>query len=102
MLKFKHVRISMVAFAVAAAMCTVGVSCIEQMQRQRHDQLITHGYPPAYADGFADGWSSGQQAAGALYAAFAKDVHRYLGDAEYKTGWDDGFQNGHGQFASIR
>lgn len=57
-----------------------------------HDNLIDQGYPPAYADGFHQGCSSGHQAAGAITGGFKKDVPRYLGDAQYSTGWDDGFR----------
>ena len=57
-----------------------------------HEQLINQGYPPAYADGFQDGCSSGRQAAGVMAGDFRKDVPRYLHNRQYETGWDDGFR----------
>jgi len=56
-----------------------------------HEQLLAAGYPPAFADGFQDGCSSGRQAAGAISGEFRKDVPRFLADATYATGWSDGF-----------
>ena len=60
-----------------------------------HEQLINQGYPPAYADGFQDGCSSGRQAAGVMAGDFRKDVPRYLHNPQYETGWDDGFRQCH-------
>lgn len=57
-----------------------------------HDQMVNRGYPPAYADGYQDGCSSGRQAAGLMVCDFHKDVPRYLHDRQYETGWDDGFR----------
>ena len=57
-----------------------------------HEQLLAQGYPPAFADGFSDGCSSGRQAAGFMTGAFKKDVPRYLKDANYAEGWSDGFR----------
>lgn len=57
-----------------------------------HDYLIAQGYPPAFADGFQAGCSSGREAAGAISGGFSKDVPRYLADNRYSTGWDDGFR----------
>ncbi|WP_347902116.1 hypothetical protein [Pseudomonas purpurea] len=57
-----------------------------------HEDLIAKGYPPAFADGFDDGCSSGRQAAGAITGGFKKDVPRYLKDAQYAEGWSDGFR----------
>jgi len=37
-----------------------------------HEDLIAKGYPPAFADGFDDGCSSGRQAAGAITGEFRK------------------------------
>ena len=54
--------------------------------------LIARGFPPAFADGFDDGCSSGRQAAGAITGQFRKDVPRYLKDAHYAEGWSDGFR----------
>lgn len=50
------------------------------------------GFPPAYADGFEDGCSSGRQAAGVPAGDFRKNVPRYLQERQYESGWDDGFR----------
>lgn len=55
------------------------------------EQLLAQGYPAAFADGFQAGCSSGREAAGAT-GHFGKDVPRYLAQAEYAQGWDDGFR----------
>ena len=60
-----------------------------------HEQMLDHGYPPAYADGFQDGCSSGRQAAGLMVGDFRKDVPRYLHNRQYESGWDDGFRQCH-------
>ena len=57
-----------------------------------HQDLLAKGYPPAFADGFDDGCSSGRQAAGVITGAFRKDVPRYLKDQQYAEGWVDGFR----------
>lgn len=57
-----------------------------------HEHLIQQGYPPAFADGFQDGCSSGRQAAGVISGEFKKDVPRYLKNRQYESGWDDGFR----------
>ncbi|MCO7555026.1 hypothetical protein [Metapseudomonas otitidis] len=57
-----------------------------------HDYLVAQGYPPAFADGYQDGCSSGRQAAGAITGEFRKDVPRYLRDRTYAEGWGDGFE----------
>ena len=54
--------------------------------------LLAKGYPPAFADGFDDGCSSGRQAAGVITGEFKKNVPRYLKDSTYAQGWDDGFR----------
>ncbi|WPN46530.1 MULTISPECIES: hypothetical protein [unclassified Pseudomonas] len=56
-----------------------------------HDDLLAKGYPPAFADGFDDGCSSGRQAAGSISGEFRKNVPRYLKDPLYAEGWSDGF-----------
>ncbi|KXG79285.1 hypothetical protein N5I28_15970 [Pseudomonas mosselii] len=60
-----------------------------------HEQMVNQGYPPAYADGFQDGCSSGRQAAGLMAGDFRKDVPRYLHNRQYESGWDDGFRQCH-------
>lgn len=57
-----------------------------------HEHLVAQGYPPAFADGFDDGCSSGRQAAGVISGEFRKNVPRYLKDAQYAQGWTDGFR----------
>ncbi|KQW18657.1 hypothetical protein MRBLPD1_001951 [Pseudomonas brassicacearum] len=57
-----------------------------------HEDLIARGYPPAFADGYDDGCSSGRQAAGVITGQFRKDVPRYLKDPRYAEGWSDGFR----------
>ena len=61
----------------------------------------TSGQPPAYVDGYSAGCGSGYVASGHPYARAGKDVTRYLADAIYKTGWDDGFATCKGQYDSI-
>lgn len=56
------------------------------------EQLLAQGYPPAFADGFQDGCSSGREAVGAGSVGFRKAVDRYLDDRLYASGWDDGFE----------
>lgn len=55
-------------------------------------QDLARGFPPAFADGFDDGCSSGRQAAGVITGQFRKDVPRYLKDAHYAEGWQDGLR----------
>jgi hypothetical protein len=65
-----------------------------------HEYLLAAGYPPAFADGFRDGCSSGRQAAGAISGQFRKDVPRFLADPSYASGWSDGFNQCHAQRVS--
>jgi hypothetical protein len=44
------------------------------------------GYPPAARDGYIDGCESARKSP---YAG--KDAKRFDGDAQYRTGWNDGF-----------
>ncbi|WP_437881834.1 hypothetical protein [Pseudomonas sp. LRF_L74] len=60
--------------------------------QSNHEYLLSQGYPPAFADGFDAGCSSGRNAAGAISDGFQKDVPRYLKDKTYAKGWDDGFR----------
>ena len=60
-----------------------------------HQELLAKGYPPAFADGFDDGCSSGRQAAGLMVGGFSKNVPRYLHERQYETGWDDDFRQCH-------
>ena len=70
----------------------VGVLLLITGCQTTHDELISKGYPPAFADGFDDGCSSGRQAAGVISGQFRKNVPRYLKDAQYAEGWSDGFR----------
>jgi hypothetical protein len=65
---------------VALAACT-----------SQRDALIARGVPPAYAEGYEAGCSSGDAAAGGLFSEPEKDASRYAADAQYAKGWDDGF-----------
>ena len=73
-------------FAVVGVLALIG-GC-----QSTHEELLAKGYPPAFADGFDDGCSSGRQAAGAINGTFRKNVPRYLDDARYAEGWSDGFR----------
>ncbi|OCT21443.1 hypothetical protein [Pseudomonas putida] len=80
----------MLRYAFALWMTLLLVGC-----QSTHEQMLEQGYPPAYADGFQDGCSSGRQAAGLMVGDFRKDVPRYLHDRRYESGWDDGFRQCH-------
>ena len=53
--------------------------------------MIERGFPPAYAEGYDDGCSSGKEAAGGLFAETRKDTTRYDTDSQYTQGWNEGF-----------
>ena len=74
-------------YAVVAGVLLMIAGC-----QTTHEDLIAKGYPPAFADGFDDGCSSGRQAAGAITGEFRKNVPRYLKDNNYAEGWSDGFR----------
>ncbi|MFF7706107.1 hypothetical protein [Pseudomonas sp. NPDC007930] len=65
-----------------------------------HDQMVQQGYPPAFADGYHDGCSSGRAAAASFSGNYSKDVNRYMGDKLYSGGWDDGFRQCQAQAVS--
>ena len=56
------------------------------------ETMIERGFPPAYAEGYDDGCSSGKEAAGGLFDETRKEVTRYGTDRQYTQGWDIGFQ----------
>jgi hypothetical protein len=56
------------------------------------ETMLARGFPPAYAEGYADGCSSGNKAAGGLFDQTRKDMTRYGTDRQYTQGWDSGFQ----------
>jgi hypothetical protein len=64
------------------------------------ETMIERGFPPAYADGYADGCSSGNKAAGALFDQARKDTTRYGTDRQYAQGWDKGFEQCRSQMAA--
>lgn len=67
---------------------TLGLTgCVSQREK-----MIKEGYPPAYADGYQDGCSSGNNAGGSLFYVFKKNIKSYSNDINYQKGWDDGFR----------
>ena len=86
--------------AIALALIFILASCINFAQRDK-EELLRRGYPASYADGWYDGYGSGERAAGNPYAVFAKDVNRYLSDQQYKSGWDDSFAQHKGQYEAV-
>lgn len=50
----------------------IGIALLLTGCQSAHEQMIEHGYPPAYADGYGDGCSSGRQAAGLMVGTFAR------------------------------
>jgi len=64
------------------------------------ETMIERGFPPAYADGYADGCSSGKAAAGGLFDTTRKDTTRYDSDRQYAQGWDKGFQQCRSEMAA--
>lgn len=65
-----------------------------------HDQMVQQGYPPAFADGYHDGCSSGRAAAASFGGLYIKNVTRYSSDKLYGGGWDDGFRQCQAQAVS--
>jgi hypothetical protein len=64
------------------------------------ETMIQRGFPPAYAEGYADGCSSGKAAAGGLFDATRKDTTRYGSDRQYTQGWDTGFRRCRAEMAA--
>lgn len=56
------------------------------------ETMIQQGYPPAYADGYADGCHSGKAAGGDMFEHFTKNINRFSRDPQYAQGWNDGFK----------
>lgn len=46
-----------------------------------------NGFPPAFRDGYGDGCQSAKNTA----ATLRRDEARFVNDAQYATGWRDGF-----------
>jgi hypothetical protein len=74
--------------ALAALLAAVAVAGCGSVR----ETMIDRGYPPAYAEGYADGCESGKDAAGGLFANARKDASRYGGDDQYTKGWDAAFE----------
>jgi hypothetical protein len=74
-----HVTLAVLTVLGALAACT-----------SQKEALIARGFDPAYAEGYDDGCSSGQAAAGSTFDSASKDESRYAGDSQYTQGWDAG------------
>jgi hypothetical protein len=74
--------------ALAALVTTLDLAACSSVKKT----MIQRGFPPAYAEGYADGCSSGKEAAGGLFDTASKDTMRYGSDHQYTEGWDRGFQ----------
>lgn len=83
--------------ALAAALCLSACAPVDSVTRRN-----TAGQPAGYVTGYSAGCGSGYVASGHPYAQATKDVSRYLSDAVYKMGWDDGFTTCKGQYDRIR
>jgi hypothetical protein len=64
------------------------------------ETMLERGFPPAYAEGYADGCSSGNKAAGGLFDRTRKDMTRYGADRQYTQGWDAGFRRCRAEMAA--
>ncbi len=72
----------------------LSAGCVGTSAKLLRDRLINQGHPGEYADGYADGWESGYKEFGNPYASFVQNANRYVWDAKYKFGWNDGFNWG--------
>jgi hypothetical protein len=81
---------------LAALAATLAVAACGSVRQT----MIEQGFPPAYADGYADGCSSGNEAAGGLFAETRKDTARYGADRQYAQGWDSGFRQCRSEMAA--
>ncbi|MFC4699549.1 hypothetical protein ACFO4O_05185 [Glaciecola siphonariae] len=75
-------RLLFIAFAIALTSACVSTK----------DDLISKGYPVAYAEGFDDGCHSGNKAGGSMFDEFRKDINRFNADMQYAQGWSDAFR----------
>jgi hypothetical protein len=88
--------------AITSTACTLIFSsivvsgCLSVGPEIKRDALLKRGYAIEYADGFGDGYVSGLSAGGNPRAQITKNIDRYVADAKYKMGWDDGFTSGKG------
>jgi len=53
------------------------------------ERMLEKGYPKQYADGYQDGCSTGQAAAGGI-GSMDKKIRVYDSNKDYRRGWDDG------------
>jgi hypothetical protein len=67
----------MLALAVVAG-------CASQPAPAPQPKVNLSGYPPAFRDGYADGCAS-------VNSARKRDEARFKSDANYATGWRDGY-----------
>lgn len=88
-------------FVIIGALLTVGLTACDTAALMT--KADTEGLPPVYKRGYQDGCNSGYAAAGSLFSGkHAKDVNAYLGDKQYKVGWDDGFARCKGSYEGAR
>jgi hypothetical protein len=59
-------------------------ACASQSAPAPQSKINLSGYPPAFRDGYADGCAS-------VDAARKRDEARFKSDANYATGWRDGY-----------
>lgn len=85
-------------FALVFAALLTG--CAAELVQGQRNALIRQGQPPAYVDGYGEGYESGTHAAGNPYFKFRKDVRRFESDSLYQQGWKDGFEVGKAKYES--
>ena len=86
-------------FALVSAALLTG--CAAELVQGQRNALIRQGQPPAYVDGYGEGYESGTHAAGNPYFKFRKDVRRFESDSLYQQGWRDGFEVGKAKYESL-
>jgi hypothetical protein len=72
-------RLILTIFALALM-----AACASQSAPAPQTKVNLSGYPPAFHDGYADGCAS-------VDAARKRDETRFKSDANYATGWRDGY-----------
>ncbi len=72
-------RLVLTIFALALL-----AACASQSGPAPQSKINLSGYPPAFRDGYADGCAS-------VAAARKRDEARFKSDANYATGWRDGY-----------
>lgn len=63
-----------------------------QTQQQWVDRQVGADKPPEFKQGYIDGCTSGEKAAGHVYARYQKNLDLYSSSDLYKQGWDDAFE----------